>query len=193
MLPENIIYFGLLLQATGQITYIWSIIKGQAKPNLVSWVIWMVAPFLGFFFQIKSGAGISALPVFMAGFGPFLVILFSIFIKNGYWKISVFDMYCGALSVLALIFYIVTHNLGISILFAILSDALACIPTIVKTWKFPKTENSWLYFCAMASNILGLLTLTAWSFSVAAFSVSIILQCVVILFCIYQKNIFRNI
>jgi len=190
MLPEKIVYIGILLQLIGQISYIVSIFRGRAKPNLVSWFIWMLAPLIGFFFMVKAGASFSALPVFMAGFGPFLVILFSILIKNGYWKINAFDLYCGALALLALIFYVFTHNLGVSIIFAILSDALASIPTIVKSWKFPETESGLIYFFAMISNILGLLTIKIWSFSVSAFGVSLVLQCAIILFCIYRKKIF---
>ncbi len=191
MLPEKIVYVGLLLQLIGQVSYIASIIKGHAKPNLVSWFIWMLAPLIGFFFLIEAGASFSAFPVFMAGFGPFLVILFAIFVKNGYWKINTFDLYCGALALLALIFYVFTHDLSMSILFAMLSDLLASVPTIVKSWKFPETESSWIYFFAMLSNILGLLTITTWSFSTASFNISLILQCIIILFCIYRKKIFN--
>ena len=192
MLPGKIVYLGLLLQLTGQISYIVSIFRGRTKPNLVSWFIWMLAPLIGFFFIVKAGASFSALPIFMGGFGPFLVILFSIFIKNGYWKINTFDLYCGALALLALIFYVATHSLGISILFAMLADFLAAIPTMVKSWKFPETENSLIYFFAMTSSILGLLTIKNWSFSIAIFNISFVIQCVTILFCIYRKKIFQE-
>jgi hypothetical protein len=86
--------------------------------------------------------------------------------------------------------YIITHNLGISILFAISSDTLASVPTMVKSWKFPETESGWIYFCALVSNTIGLFTVAAWSFSVSAFGISIVLQCVIILFFIYRKKIF---
>lgn len=191
MLPEKIVYIGVLLQLTGQISYIASVFRGHAKPNLVSWFIWMLAPLIGFFFLIKAGAGFSALPIFMAGFGPFLVILFSILIKNGYWKVNSFDLYCGALALLALICYVFTHNLGVSILFAVLSDSLAAVPTIVKSWKFPETESGLIYFFAMISNILGLLTIKIWSFSISIFGIFVVIQCIIILFCIYRKKIFR--
>ncbi|HBA46047.1 hypothetical protein A2W67_03630 [Candidatus Nomurabacteria bacterium RIFCSPLOWO2_02_40_28] len=191
MLPGQVVYIGLLLQFIGQISYIASIFRGHAKPNLVSWFIWMLAPMIGFFFLVQAGAGFSALPIFMAGFGPAIIILFSIFIKNGYWKINAFDLYCGALALLALIFYVVTHNLGISIIFAMLSDSLAAVPTIVKSWKFPETESGLLFFLAMLSNILGLLTIKVWSFSISIFGIFVVIQCVVILFCIYRKKIFK--
>src|SRR3989344_7735620 len=128
MLPEKIIFLGVFINLIGQLFYIKSIIKGHTKPNLVSWFILMLAPFFGVFFQLKAGAGLSVLPVFMAGFGPLIIIIAAILNKNAYWKLTAFDIYCGILALLALIFYIFTHNLGISILFAVLSDALASIP-----------------------------------------------------------------
>lgn len=190
MLPEKIVWAGLTLQLIGEISYIVSIYRGHAKPNLVSWFIWMLAPWIGFFFQVKAGGGISQLPVFLAGFGPFLVILFSIFSKNGYWRIIAFDIYCGILAMLSLVLFVFTHSFAISILFALSSDALAAVPTIVKSWKFPETESAFIYFCAMISNVIGLLTIKTWSFSSASFGLALSLQCAVILFCIYRKKIF---
>lgn len=189
MLTQNLVFVGISLQLIGQITYVRSIIKGHAKPNLVSWVIWMLAPFIGTFFLLKAGTGLSVLPVFMAGFGPFLVIITALLVKNGFWKIQKFDIYCGVLSVLSLLCYIFTQNLGISIFFAIFSDTLAGVPTIIKSWKFPETESGIIYFLAMVSNIIGLLTLKIWSFSTAAFGIFVTLQCVLILLAIHRKKI----
>ena len=191
MISEKFIFIGVFLQFIGQVSYLLSINRGHAKPNLASWVPWMLAPFIGVFFQLKAGAGLSVLPIFMAGFGPFLVIIFSILNKNAYWKLTKLDIYCGSFALLGLVFYIFTHNLGISIVFAILSDNLAAIPTIIKSWKFPETENATLFFFAMVSNIIGLLVIKDWSFTVGAFGVLVVIQCVVILFCIYRQKIFK--
>ena len=190
MFPSEIIYFGAGLQFIGIVFYLRSIYKDVAKPNLVSWLIWALAPLIGTYFLVKAGAGLSALPVFMAGFGPFLVIIFATYRGNAFWKLRAFDLYCGVLSLLALIIYILTRNLGISIFFAIMSDFLACVPTVLKSWHFPETESPLIYFFALVSNSLGLLALKYWSFSTAAFSIFMILQCVVILFSIYHKRIF---
>lgn len=197
MLPENIIYFAVLLNLVGHFLYIISIIKGHAKPNLVSWFFWSLAPFIGVFFQLKAGAGLSVLPIFIAGFGSLIIMIAAILTKNGFWKITTFDIYCGLFSALALIFYIFTHNLGISILFAILSDALASIPTIIKSWNFPETENWAPYLLPIFSNIAGLLIIKDWSFSIYSFGVYFLILDATIVFCIYHKKIlnmlyFRN-
>jgi len=192
MFPENTIYIGVFVSLIGAIWYLRGIIKGQVRPNLVSWFIWMLAPFLGVFFQLKAGAGLSVLPVFMAGLGPLIVIIASLFLKNAYWKLTTFDIICGVFSLIALILYIFTHNLGVSIFFVILSDGLAAIPTIVKSWKSPETENSAPYLTGIFSNILGLFIITNWIFTIYSFSIYIILVNLVIVFCIYRKKIFKT-
>ena len=148
----------------------------------------MLAPFIGVYFQLKAGAGISVLPVFIAGFGPLLVLIFSLFRKNGYWKITTFDLTCGLFSLLALAIYIFTHNLGVSIAFAILSDALAAVPTIVKSWKFPHTETALLYLTGVVNNIIGLLIIKNWTFSIYSFGVYFIIVNLIIVFAIYRKK-----
>ncbi|OGI86459.1 hypothetical protein A3A05_02820 [Candidatus Nomurabacteria bacterium RIFCSPLOWO2_01_FULL_41_12] len=192
MLPENIIYISLFTTLVGYSFYFRGIFYGQVRPNLVSWFLWMLGPFLGVFFQLKAGAGLSVLPVFLVGFGPLVMIIVSLFRKNVFWKITRLDVFCGILSVLALVFYILTHNLGVSILFAILSDGLAAVPTIIKSWKFPETELAVGYLPGIFNNILGLFIIKNWIFSIYSFSIYIIVINIIIIFCIYRKKIFQT-
>ncbi len=166
---------------------------GHAKPNLVSWFIWMLAPFLGVYFQLKAGAGFSVFPVFASGFCPLLVIIYSLILRNGYWKITLFDLICGILSLLALVLYVFTHSLEISILFVILSDGLAAVPTIVKSWKFPETENAGLYMLGIVNNIIGLLIIKDWTFSIYSLGIYFILINAIISFAILHKKIFKKV
>jgi hypothetical protein len=190
MLPQNIIYITILISLIGYSIYLKDIFYGQTRPNLVSWILWMLAPFIGVFFQLKAGAGLSVIPVFMAGFGPFMVIVASLFRKNSLWKITKLDIICGVLALMALILYIFTHNLGISIIFAILSDGLGGVPTIVKSWKFPKTETATLYLFGILNNMIGLLIVKNWIFSIYSFNAYLIVMNLIIVFAIYRKKTF---
>ena len=197
MLPENIIFVGVLVNLVGLFWYIRDVIKGGTRPNLVSWFIWSLAPFIGVFFQLKAGAGLSILPIFMAGFTSLVVIIVSVLKKNGYWKINSFDVVCGIISLFALILYVFTHNLSISILFAIISDGLAYIPTIRKSWNFPESETGLMYTTGIVSNIIGLLTIKMWTFPIYSFGIYIVLFNSMVVFSIYRKKIlnmlyFRN-
>ena len=193
MLPEKIIFIGVLINLICTVWYIRGIFYSGTKPNLVSWFIWTLAPFIGVFLQLKAEAGLSVLGTLMAGFGPFLVLLFSLFKKNSFWKIKTFDVICGLIALFSLILYILTHNLGISILFAILSDFLAYIPTILKTYKFPETENSSIFAGGIINNILALLITKNWIFAIYAFPVYLVLANLIEVYFIYRKKIFKKI
>jgi len=192
MLPENIIFVGVLINLVGLFWYIRDIVKGGTKPNLVSWFFWSLAPFIGVFFQLKAGAGLSILPIFMAGFTSLIVIIISVLKKNGYWKINTFDVLCGVISLFALILYVFTRNLSISILFAIISDALAYIPTIRKSWNFPESETGLMYTTGIVSNLIGLLTIKMWTFPIYSFGIYIVLFNSMVVFSIYRKKIFKT-
>jgi hypothetical protein len=191
MLPEYFGYLIIISTVVGYYFYFRGMFFGQTKPNLISWFIWMLAPFLGVFFQLKAGATWSVLPVFMAGFGPLILLIISLIKKNGYWKLTAFDLICGLLSLLALIIYAITRKLGISILFAILSDGLACVPTVKKSWQFPKSETGILYFTGIINNIIGLLIIKNWTFVIFSFGVYFIVANAIIVLAIYREKILK--
>ncbi len=191
MLPEKIIYIGVLINLIAIFWYIKTILYGKTRPNLISWTLWALAPLIATFLQTKAGAGLSFLAPFMAGFGPLIVILFASIKKRGFWRITKFDIVCGLFSLLALTFYIITNKLAISIFFAILSDALATIPTIRKSWNFPDTESALAYAGGIINYILSLLIITNWIFSIYSFNVYLIIINLIIIFSIYRKKIFK--
>lgn len=193
MLPEKIVYVGVLISLILTFFYIRTIIHGKTRPSLISWFIWALAPLIAVFLQIKAGAGLSFLSSFMSGFGPLMVVIFALIYKRGFWKITKFDILCGALALFALIIYILTNKLAVSIFFAILSDGLAAIPTIRKSWKFPESESAIPYIGGIISNSLALLVIDIWVFSIYSFSLYLIMLNILIIFSIYHKKIFSLI
>lgn len=192
MLPEKIIFIGVAINLFCSIWYIRTIIYNNTKPNLVSWFLWMLAPFVGFFLQLKAGAGLSSLGIFMAGFGPLLVMIVCLFRRSAIWKIKFFDVVCGFFSLMALVLYMLTNNLWLSILFAILSDALAYVPTFIKAWKYPETESSSTYAGGVINNIFALLVIKNWTFSIYSFSTYVIVANLLMVYAIYRKKIFKR-
>jgi hypothetical protein len=188
MLSENIGYITVLIQLVGVYFYIRDMFRGTTKPNLVSWTIWALAPLIGAYLSIKAGAGLSVLPVFMSGFNPVLVIIIALIIKKGYWKITKFDIICGILALFALVIWGITRNFSLAILFAILSDFFASIPTVVKSWKFPETETGATYTGGIIANILGLLMIKNWTFPIYSLGVYFIIINIVTVFVIYRKK-----
>jgi hypothetical protein len=170
------------------IAYIRSMFKGQTKPNRVTWLMWMIAPFTATFAAISSGVTWAAVPVFMSGFSPFLILLASFLNKRAYWKLSAFDYACGALSALALVLWYVTENANLAIVFAIFSDALAAAPTLRKAWRNPQTEFRWPFVVGVFSPMTSFLVAPKWKFSEIAFPAYLVVINILLVFSMSKRN-----
>lgn len=135
-----------------------------------------MAPLIAFAAQIKEGVGIhQSLLTFTVGFIPFLILVASFVNKKSYWKIGTFDIACGALSLVGLLLWQIIGAGLIAIVFAIIADGLAALPTIIKSYKLPETENWLLYFANAVSAGITILTIRVWNLETFAFPLYILL------------------
>ncbi|HEX2869527.1 MAG TPA: hypothetical protein VHO03_20960 [Ignavibacteriales bacterium] len=174
MLSSNFVIIGSVVGAVGSIAYLTDTVKGKIKPNRVSFLLWSIAPCIAFAAQIKQGVGMESLMTFMTGFLPLLTFGASFVNKKSEWKITRFDLACGALSILGLILWLITKVGNIAISFSILADGLAAVPTIVKAYKYPDTEAAWPWLAAPLGIVLTLLTLTELTFANSGFIIYIL-------------------
>lgn len=166
MIDHNWIYVGAALNLWGSGTYVWHTIQGKAKPNRVSWFLWALAPLVAFGAMLSEGVSpLDGLMTFMVGFGPLLVFITSFVNKKSVWKITRFDMVCGALSLLGLLGWVLTRTGNVAIFFSIMADGLAIIPTLVKSWNEPETESHIVYRNGALSAGITLLALDTYGFS----------------------------
>ena len=84
------------------------------------------------------------------------------------------DIICGILSALGIVLWLTTRIGNVAILFAILADGLAAIPTIIKSYKFPETESYLVYLLGFVNAVITLLIIRTWSFANFEFSVYIL-------------------
>lgn len=187
---QNLIFLGAAAQLFGIILYIRDIIKGTTKPNLVTWSLWFIAPMIAVSAAMSEGVGWSVLPMFMAGLCPFLVLIFSLISRRSYWGLTKFDFVCGLLSVLALILWWLTKNPTVAIIFAIASDGLAGLPTIIKSWKYPETETPVTYLFGVFSAAVSFFAIKKWIFASYSLPIYLILINLFIFLAGYHKKWF---
>lgn len=180
MINQNFVFVAALFNIIGSTTYAWNTLKGKTKPNRVSWFLWSAIPMVALSAQISEGVGISSLMTFMVGFGPFLVLMASIINKNAYWKISTLDWWCGGLSVLAVVLWLVTGTGAVAIILSILADLLAGIPTLIKAYKNPESEHHSVFRNGAISACITMLTIQNWTFVAYAFPLYIFNICSVL-------------
>lgn len=180
MINQNFVIVGAVIATLGSLSYLIDTIKGKVKPNKVSFFIWALAPLIAFFAQIKEGVGIQALMTFMVGFLPLTIFITSFFNKMAEWKIRRFDLVCGSLSLVGLFLWFITKDGNVAILFSILADGLAAVPTVVKSFYYPETESGHPYLASAISAVLTLLTIETWSFTNSSFPIYIFVVCMII-------------
>jgi hypothetical protein len=95
---------------------------------------------------------------------PLITFFIALFCKQAYWKLSLFDYSCGMTAFVAFMCYIFIDNILISIIFMIITDLFASIPTIIKIAKHHESENIVIWFTSTACACLNLLLITNWQF-----------------------------
>lgn len=187
MLHINFTYLGLLIISIGGFVYLFKTLKGEVKPNKVTWFLWSLAPLIAFAAQLKQGVGIQAWLTFVVGFQPLLIFIASFVNKKSYWKITKLDLIFGFLSIIGLVLWQITGVGNIAILFSIIADGMAALPTIIKSYKFPESETSFAYFTSALGSFIILLTINIWNFETFSFSLYIFIVNLILTTLIYFK------
>lgn len=172
---QYIVLIGAVVNLAGAFVYIRDTLRGETKPNRVSWLMWTIAPMIATVAALFDGVRWAVLPVFMTGFVPLLVFIASFVNPKAYWKLEKFDYICGGLSLLALILWGVTKEPLIAIIFSIASDGFAVVPTVAKSLKHPDTESVEAYVTGLFNALTSFFALKTFGLSELAFPIYLVL------------------
>jgi hypothetical protein len=184
MISENFVWLALLISTLGAGIYLFDTLKGRVKPNKVTWILWAINPLIAFAAEAHQLVGIQSLFTFMIGFTPLIIFFASFVNKKAYWKITRPDVICGLFSILGLSLWYFTKVGNLAIVFSIVADAFAALPTLYKSYKNPETENSFAYLTASISGLITVLTIRYWNFETYAFPAYIFLINILIILAI---------
>jgi hypothetical protein len=187
MISVNFVIVGAAFNLVGSSAYALSTIRGRTRPNRVTWFVWSLAAFVAFSAQLSQHVGLRALMTFMVGFGPLMIFVASFVNKKSYWRVTRFDLICGALSIFALVLWQITGIGNVAIALSIAADFLAMIPTLRKSFDHPSSEHSWPFLTGLISSGLTLLTLKTWSFADGGFALYILMCSAVIFSLVHFK------
>jgi hypothetical protein len=93
----------------------------------------------------------------------------SFFNPAAVWRLHRLDYVCGGLSVMGTLGWLLTRQGLVALSAALAADALAAVPTIVKTWNHPESESVGVYLGAFVNATITLLTVTSISAPEVAF------------------------
>jgi len=186
---KYMVILGAAAQLFGIFFYIKATLKGETKPNKVTWLMWTIAPFIGTVAALSDGVRWAVLPVFIAWFSPLLVFIASFVNRKSYRKLEKFDYICGACSILALALRGITKEPMVAIWFAIASDWFAAVPTIIKWWKHPQTESAGPYAGWIFSSLTSFFAMKTFGLSEIAFPIYFIVTNSILIFAITRGKL----
>jgi hypothetical protein len=167
------------------IPYYRDILRGKTHPHIYSWSLWFLLTILIVAQQIAGGAGYAALVTLAAGLLCIGVIILSL--KDGKKEITRSDTIVAALSLLAIVLWVVVSQPILSVFLAVAADIFAFIPTIRKSWSKPYSETLSLYatnslrfglaiLAVKHYSVLSTLWLATWVVGNGAFSLMLVMR-----------------
>ncbi|MGB4966746.1 MAG: hypothetical protein WBO35_00940 [Candidatus Saccharimonadales bacterium] len=188
MINENWAYVAAVINVAGTITYVVDMFRGRARPNRVTWGVLSIAPIIAFASMLSQGVSLAqSIVTFSVGFSPLIIFVASFLVKYPAWQIKRFDIGCGLLSIVGLLLWWLTGDGNVAIVFSILADGLAFLPTLVKSYFHPETESPWTFFASEIATVLGLFTITKWNFEHFGFQAYIFVSNLLAILLIYFK------
>lgn len=100
-------------------------------------------------------------------FGSLVILLLSIRKGIGGW--NTLDKVVLLLTLLSLLVWKTTDNALLGLVMSAVTDFIGFVPTIVKTWHYPETEEWKFYLSDVISSGLSLLSLTSYTLATTTF------------------------
>ncbi len=169
---ELIVVVASLLAVVGNVPYLRDVIKGKVKPHPYTWLVWSIVSFVIFFGVLAKGGGLGTIPVAVSEIFTFLIFLFSL--KYGLKNPPKRDKYFLILALLGLIPWLLTKDPTISVVIMVTIDLIGFMPTLYKTFHYPKTESWLLYSTNVARHSLILSVLGSYNIATMLHSLSMI-------------------
>jgi uncharacterized membrane protein YoaK (UPF0700 family) len=144
------------------IPYIKDILKKTTRPNTVSWSIWAFLLLISILAQLNAGASWSIILLVGDFIGTSTIVVLCL-IGYGYGKYSWLEWTCLTLAILAIISWQTTRQPVLAIAFAIIADAMAAIPTLVKTYRDPWSEHPTMWLIVALGALLSILSTTIFN------------------------------
>lgn len=151
----------VVLPIYSTIPYARSIIAGITTPHRTTRLVYLIIGILTTLSLLASGdriaLWISAVSTLQA------TVLFFLGLKYGVGGWSKTDMVCLLFAMIGVLAWQKTRDPLLGLYFGIAADFMGTIPTIIKTWWFPKSEEPTFYLLDATAGLCNLLALVSWT------------------------------
>ena len=156
--------------------YLRSILRGDTRPHVFSWVIWGTTTFVVFLAQLKDKGGVGAWPIGVSGIITMFIALLA-YLKRADVTITKTDwfFFVAAMSSLPLWYFSADPLWAVVILTTI--DVLGFGPTVRKAYWQPHSESVAFFALFTARNLLVITALENYTVTTVLFPAAIAAAC----------------
>ena len=133
----------------------------------MTWFIWVVLLLIVFFAQLSKGGTWSLIATGVDLLG--VAVIFILSIKHGMGGTTTLDKMALTGAGIGLLLWYITNEPLFAILATIFIDCIACMLTVLKTYKEPETETFIAYIICGTGGLLGALAVGRIDFSLILF------------------------
>lgn len=162
MLPEYFALISTAIVSLGALQYLYLTIKGDVQPNRVTFLFWGLFPLIAFFAQYYEEVSAVIWITLSTALLPLAIVAVSYINPAAYWRLRPRDYYLGALAVSTIILWFVTEDAVLAIVLAVTADFLAGIPTLIKSYTHPFSEDWQPYALNALGFIIGVFSIQEW-------------------------------
>lgn len=181
---------GLLAALIGCIAdsiYIISILKGNTKPHLYTWILFSTLSVTAFAAQITEGAGAGSWA--LGVISTFNILSMLLALKYGTKDIHKSDKWALLASITVIIPWIITKDPMISVILASAINLMAMYPTVRKSWNSPYQEVLSSYVLNSSGILLSITAIANYSITTTLFPLAIITSnTALITICLYRRK-----
>lgn len=168
--------------------YVRSILKGETKPHVFSWVIWGSTTFVVFLAQLDGGAGVGAWPIGISGVITIFVTIVA-YIKRADISITKVDWLFFISAMSSLPFWYLTSDALWAVVILTVVDVLGFGPTVRKAYNDPYSESLSFFMLFMIRNLIVILALEYYSYTTFLFPAVIAAACACLIVMIQFRRV----
>lgn len=145
----------------GYIPYIFSTIRGSTRPNKATWIIWaVVGGLIAFSYMAEGDPNTIWLPL---GYfiGPLIIAILSFWRGVSIW--TKLDVVCLVIAGISIIPWLLLKDGTTTLFINVLIDATGAIPTLVKAYHEPETEDFTAWTIFLMGNTLQVFAISYWN------------------------------
>lgn len=181
--------FGILSSVfilIGGFPYLKDIHQKKAHPHILSWIGWSFITALGAFAMLADGSTWTVAILFANTLLCLFVALYSIIRKVGVWSTSKIDIVFFGLGIIGLILWKTLDLPILALICAIAADLAFGLPTIIKAYKDPTSETSFVWIAATISGLFSLFAVQSFAFHEVAYPLYLFVYDTTVLFIVWK-------